>query len=206
LGGLKQRSTSDAGVTLTHFICSGWTKNNITSTLAFDITQFFPSINHRLLPLIMKKAGCHSRVVQFFSNYLIDRKTWYCWNNFSSFFFNIDIGIGQGSALSSILSALYISLVFHILEKCLKNLEIPVSILSFINDGLFIVQSKSLTVSNSLFFCSYNVISSILDKFSLILEYGKTEVFHFSRAQEVFNPSPLDLSAIGGPILKPKDI
>jgi len=55
------------------------------------------------------------------------------------------------------------------------------------------------------FFCSYNVVSSILDKFSLILEYGKTEVFHFSRAQEVFNPSSLDLSAIGDPILKPKD-
>jgi len=70
---------------------------------------------------------------------------------FFLFFFNIYIGIGQGSALSSILSVLYIPPVIHILEKCLKNLKIPVSILSFINDGLFIAQSKSLTVSNSLF-------------------------------------------------------
>jgi len=37
LGGLKQKSTSDTSVALTHFICSGWTKNNTTSTLAFDI-------------------------------------------------------------------------------------------------------------------------------------------------------------------------
>jgi len=113
--------------------------------------------------------------------------------------------MGQDSALSPILSALYISPVFHILEKYLKNLKIPVSILFFVDDSLFITHSKSLTVSNSLLFCSYNAVSSVLDKFSLILEHEKTEVFHFSRAQKVFNPPSLDLLAVGGPILRPKD-
>ena len=130
---------------------------------------------------------------------------WYYQNNFSSLFFNIDVGIGQGLALSPILSALYISSIFHILEKHLKNLKIPVSILFFIDNGLFIAQRKSLTVSNSLLFCNYNVTSSILDKFSLVLEHGKTEVFHFSRVQGVFNPFPLNLLVISSPILKPKD-
>ena len=46
--------------------------------------------------------------------------------------------MGQGSALSSILSALYISPVFHILKKHLKNLKIPISILLFIDNSLFI--------------------------------------------------------------------
>jgi len=46
--------------------------------------------------------------------------------------------VRQGSILSPILSALYILLVFHILEKHLKNLKVPVSILSFVDDGLFI--------------------------------------------------------------------
>jgi len=46
LGGLKFKSTTDAGVALTHIIWSGWTKNNSTSTLAFDILQFFPFLNH----------------------------------------------------------------------------------------------------------------------------------------------------------------
>jgi len=57
LGGLKQRSTTDASVVLTYTIHSGWVKNLITSTLAFDITQFFPSLNYQLLPLILDKAG-----------------------------------------------------------------------------------------------------------------------------------------------------
>jgi len=37
LGSLKFKSTTDAGVTLTHIIQSGWIKNKTTSILAFDI-------------------------------------------------------------------------------------------------------------------------------------------------------------------------
>ena len=95
----------------------------------------------------------------------------------------MDIGVGQGLALSPILSALYISPVFHILEKCLKILKIPVSILSFINDSLFIAQNKSLTISISILFCSYNVVFSILDKFGLVLEYGKCCSNHLLQRQ-----------------------
>jgi len=46
LGGLKQQSTTNADTFLTHLICSGWIKNCSTSTLMFDITQFFPSLNY----------------------------------------------------------------------------------------------------------------------------------------------------------------
>jgi len=113
--------------------------------------------------------------------------------------------VGQGSALSPILLALYILPVFHILENWLKNLKNLVFILSFVDDGLFIAQSKSLTVSNSILFCNYNIASSILSKFGLVLEHGKIEVFYFSRTQDIFNPSSLNLLDISGPILKPKN-
>ena len=113
--------------------------------------------------------------------------------------------MGQGSVLSPILSTLYISPVFHILEKHLKNLNISAFVLSFVNDGLFIVQSKSLTISNSLLFCSYNVVSSLLEKFDLILEHKKMEVFHFSRSYGVFNSPPLNLSEIGSLSLISRD-
>ena len=48
-------------------------------------------------------------------------------------------------------------------------------------------------------------MSSLLSKFGLIIEHGKTDIFHFSRAHKAFNPPPLDLSPIGGPVLLPKD-
>ena len=54
-------------------------------------------------------------------------------------------------------------------------------------------------------FCSYNILSKLLDSFGLIIEHSKTEIFHFNRSHGPFNPPPLDLSPLGGPILRPKD-
>jgi len=94
LGGLKFKSMLDAGIVLTHIIQMGWVKKLTTSTLTFDIMQFFLSFNHRLLILIMKKVGFDNCIISFISNYLIDRKTNYFWNNFTSPIFNVNIGVG----------------------------------------------------------------------------------------------------------------
>ena len=205
LGGLKFKSMSDAGIALTHIVRSRWVKGKSTSTLAFDISQFFPSLNHRLLVLILEKAGLDIKVSKFFASYLVQRSTKYLWNDFISPSFEVNVGVGQGSALSPILSALYLSPLIYILEKRLKNLNLRVSILSFVDDGLFIAQNKSFSSSNSQLFCSYNVLSNLLNSFGLIVEHSKTKIFHFSRSHGPFNPPPLDLSPIGGPILRPKD-
>ena len=205
LGGLKFKSTSDAGIALTHIIRSEWAKGKSTSSLAFDISQFFPSLNHKLLTLILEKAGLNPKVTTFFVNYLVKRRTNYLWNDFSFPMFDVNVGVGQGYALSPILSTLYLSLFLYILENRLKNLKIPISILSFVDDGLIVTQNKSFDISNSHLFCSYNVLSKLLDSFGPIIEHSKTEIFHFSRSQGFFNPPPLDLSLLGGLILQPKD-
>jgi len=146
----------------------------------------------------------NQKVLIFFKNYLVGRKTKYLWNNFLSPFCNVDVGVGQESALSPILSALYLFLIFHILEKCLQILKIPILIISFVNDSLFISQNKSILHSNMSLFCSYNIISFLFTKFGLVVEHRKTKVFYFSRLYEAFNPPPLDLTALGGSILLPK--
>ena len=155
--------------------------------------------------MILIKASFDSKVSLFFWDYLVDRKTRYFWNNFSSPFFNINVGVGQESALSPILWALYLSPLLYIFEKWLKILKISVFILSFIDDGLFVAQDKSLIVSNLNLFYSYHIIFSLLEKFGLIVKYGKIEVFHFSRSHSTLNPPLLDLSLLGGPVLKPKN-
>ena len=205
LGGLKFKSTSDAGVALTHIIRLGWSKGKTTSTLAFDISQFFPSLNHQLLVLILEKCGLDFKVSKFFANYLIQRSTNYQWNNLSSPPFEVNVGVGQGLALSPILSSLYLSPLLYIIEKRFKILNILISILSFVNNGLFIVQNKSISISNSHLFCGYNILSKLLNSFGLIIKHSKTEIFHFNRSQGLFNPPSLDLSPIRGPILCPKD-
>ena len=205
LGSLKFKSMIDVGVALTHIIQTGWVKNLSTSTLMFDIVQFFPLLNHQLLSLIIKKAGFDNQIVSFFMNYLVDRKTNYYWNNFISPVFNVNVGVGQGSVFSPILSALYLSPFIYILEKRLKNLKIPISVISFVDNGLFISQSKSFDISNSHLYCSYNILTNLLKKFGLVVEHSKTEIFHFNRSHDIFNPPPLDLSPLGGNILQPNN-
>ena len=196
----------NARVTHIYFIFSEYVKNINTSTLAFDSTQFFPSLNHQLLLCIFNKADFNPKVSRFFQNYLVEQKTQYVWNSFSSSFCNVDVRVGQGLALFPILSALYISPILHIFENHLKSLRISISFLSFVNNGLLVAQNKSLTISNSFSFCSYQIISSLLDRFGLKLEHGKTKVFYFSRSTGLFNSSSLDLSSLNSPILQLKNL
>jgi len=61
-------------------------------------------------------------------------------------FFRADIGVEKGLALSFILSALYIALIFHIFEKRSKKFLSPitVSFLSFVDDSLFFTLKNSV--------------------------------------------------------------
>ena len=102
----------------------------------------------------------------------------------------------------SLLCSLILTLV---LAKAQPYLLFYQHYISFIDDRLFISQNKSFHILNSNLFCSYHIISLLLEQFSLVIEYRKTEVFHFSRSQEVFNPSPLDLFLIRGFILCSKE-
>ena len=88
-GGIWQCSTTDAGIYLTHLIRAGWLKQCHTSVIAFDIAQFFPSLNHYFLSLCLKKVGLNSNVIQFFNSYHSNRSTSYSWNNLSSPLFDV---------------------------------------------------------------------------------------------------------------------
>ena len=48
-------------------------------------------------------------------------------------------------------------------------------------------------------------MTSSLEKFSLVIKHGKTEVFHFSRSHGTFNPLLVDLIILGGLVLQPKN-
>ena len=129
-------------------------------------------------------------------------------NNFVSLLFDVNVNVEQESTLSLILSSLYISLIFHIFEKRTKNLisNIYISFLSFVDNDPFISQKKPFKKLNTLLYCSYNIITSLFNQFSLIIKHRKLEIFYFSRLQRNFDPLSFDLSIIGGPILWSKNI
>ena len=203
LGGVAQRSTENAGVFLIYLVWAGWTKKLKTSIVAFDIVQFFPSLNHSILTLILRYFGFPDCVVDFFSDYLVGRSTQYSWNSSLSGACDTDIGVGQCSALSPILSVLYITPFICIFEYRAQPLNLNTSILLFVDDGLLISQGKTYNITLPELYSSYRVVTDLMVFFGLIMEHDKSEIFHFSRAYNNLNPE-LDLSAISAPILKPQ--
>ncbi|KAJ2923685.1 hypothetical protein H1R20_g13405, partial [Candolleomyces eurysporus] len=140
MGGVRQRSTEDAGL-LTHLVRSGWAQKLQTSVVAFDVAQFFPSINHQFLLVVLEKLGFNCRVVAFFGSYLVDRFTTYAWNRDTSDPRTADAGVGQGSALSAVLSALVIAPVMKLFRK--RSSGLGCTLISYVDDGDIIVQSDS---------------------------------------------------------------
>jgi len=181
-GEICQHFTIDMGLYLTHLIQARWLKQYYTSIIASDIAQFFLSLNHDFLSLCLSKASLNTNIIGFFNSYYSDCSTIYSWNNFSSLSFNTNIGVNQGLALSSILSAIYLALIIKTFKKRIKNLEIKIltDILSSVNNGLLISQKKSYSLSSFFLLCSYNIMSKLLLDAGLIMEHNKTKLFHFT--------------------------
>ena len=75
-GEIHQYSTINVGLYLTHFIWVGWLKQCHTSVIAFDIAQFFLSLNHNFLSLCLTKAGLNTNIIGFFISQMV---TYYLW-------------------------------------------------------------------------------------------------------------------------------
>jgi len=69
-----------------------------------------------MLTVILRHSGFTDCLVDFFSDYLVGRSTQCVWNSFLSHACDLDVGMGQGFTLSSILSVLYIVPLFHLFE------------------------------------------------------------------------------------------
>jgi len=111
--------------------------------------------------------------------------------------------VGQGSALSPILLALYIVPPLHLFEHRAQALNLDTFTLSYVDNGLLVSQGRIYNKTLPELTSSYSIVSDLMASFGLVMEHDKLEIFHFSRAHNDSNPE-LDLSAISAPILKPK--
>jgi len=111
--------------------------------------------------------------------------------------------MGQGSALSPILSVLYIVLLLHLSEQWAQALNLDTSILSYVDDGLLASQRKTYNKTLLELSHSYSVIADLMGSFGLVMKHDKSEIFYFSRVHNNTNPE-LDLSAIGASIPSPR--
>jgi hypothetical protein len=152
--------------------------------VAFDLAQFFPSINHDVLLSILDKQGFAPEVVAFFRSYLVDRFTCYASDDNLSPEFPSSVGVGQGSALSPILSALC-------LAPLLKELECRVHVavlISYVDDSTIILQSDTWDKNLVKLKSAYKIVFELTQSMGLVLEHNKSEGFHFSQKHGDSNP------------------
>jgi hypothetical protein len=183
-GGICQNSTKDAGCFLTHVVHAGWRAKLKASVVAFDLTQFFPSINHDVLFSILDKQGFVPEVVAFFRSYLVNQVTCYAWDDDLSLEFPSSIGVGQGSALSPILLALC-------LTPLLKEFEHRVHVvvlISYIDNGTIIVQLDMWDKNLVKLKLAYKIVFKLTQSMGLVLKHNKLEGSHFSQKHGDSNP------------------
>ena len=123
-GGTIQHSTVDAGIQIVHNIKQMWKRGQDSTAVLLDVVQFFPSIDQALLAKILRKQGFHHTLCKYFEDYLINRSTAFVFNNQTLPEQPFSVGVGQGSALSPILSGLYIAPAIHAASPLYRTIPI----------------------------------------------------------------------------------
>ena len=85
----------------------------------------------------------------------------------------------QGSALSSILSVLYIAPLICIFEIRAQALNLSTFIFLFVDDGLLISQGTTCNITLPELDSCYRVVTDLMVLFSLVIKYDKSEIFIF---------------------------
>lgn len=118
----------------------------------------------------------------------------YLWSSDASPLMLVEVGVGQGSALSPVLSTLYFSAV--IWSYVGKTRHLPCDILFYVDDGTIVCQSKFLADYLPPLTEAYGIMYNTLQDFGLDMEHSKSEIFHFTHKWGGYN---LGIALLVGP-------
>ena len=137
-GGRPGRTTEDSLHLLESTVCNAWRQGKVASALFLDIEGAFPNaVTDRLLHN-MKCRRLPPEIVEYTKQLLSGRKTRLRFDDYSSDWFDITNGIGQGDPLSMILYIIYDSDLVDIAKKSKGEL-----ILAFVDDTVLIAVAKT---------------------------------------------------------------
>lgn len=142
--GRPGRSTKDSLHLLENTIRHAWRQKKVVSALFLDIEGAFPNTVTDRLIHNMKVCHLPPEIITYTERMLWGRKTKLCFDDYTSEWFDITNGIGQGDPLSMILYIIYNS---DLVETAKGKHELT---LAFVDDTAFLAIGKMFQETHSI--------------------------------------------------------
>ena len=182
-GGRRASSCTDAALSLTHDIQSGWKKGLVSSFLCIDVKGFFDNVNHARMTRILWEMGFPIEIVKWVRSFLSNRSTAFRIDGVLHPVQDINIGIPQGSPCSPVLSIIYAAEVISDLvdAQIITSNRIPLSPRAYIDDLGLLAISKSLDDNVKTLRLGLIRVIHKLSTIGMSIDPSKLEIQHFSR-------------------------
>ena len=169
--------------------------------LSFDVVQFFLSVNHKLLVWILHKGGFNTKLYNSVSSYFgpCSSSFVFC-NETSPTFKSPSVGVRQGSSLSPMFLAIYLSLAIHALHST-SSISVTFGLQFYVNNGSLTTSSTDTQTTCHILCIAYHMLECQLMRLGLVIEHDEGKLIHFPlpntkpHMPHDFDHIPLDLWA-----------
>ncbi|KAJ6207002.1 reverse transcriptase (RNA-dependent DNA polymerase)-domain-containing protein [Bipolaris maydis] len=176
--GAPGRSTTLALELLTTQIYTGWTKKFKVSLLGLDLTGAYDHIDRGKLLGRLISLGIPDWLVEITWSFLSDRRTYIHLPGYNGDEYYIDVGVPQGSPLSSLLFLFYAA---PLLDEFAKNYT-SANLFSFVDDTYILLSTKSYEENVAKMGVIHDRLYKWADQNGMRFSPSKYHIMHFSRS------------------------
>lgn len=149
-GGRPGRSTTDSLHLLEETVKNAWRSHKVASVLFLDIEGAFPNAVTKRLIHNMRKRRIPTDLILFTERVLTHRQTQLKFDGYTSEWFPVTNGIGQGDPLSMILYIIYSSDLVDIAKPRTGREALKELTLAFVDDTALIAIAKDFTETHAI--------------------------------------------------------
>ena len=182
----KNHSTSLSVINFSDYILQELDKGKFCCGVFMDLSKAFDTIDHHILLKKLFLYGLRGIPLQWFQNYLHERKQYVVVDGVESTHLTIDVGVPQGSVLGPLLFLIYVNDIIRSSNLLQFSL--------FADDTVVLYSHKDI----SSLVCTMNEELKLLSEWykcnKLFLNFDKTKyiIFH-SRNRKVINTTPIKI-------------
>jgi hypothetical protein len=168
----KNRSTSDLLQLFSDFVNSNLNDNKHVLGLFIDFSKAFDTLNHSKLLYALESIGIRGPMLQWFGNYLEDRRFLVRIGNECSIMKQVQSGVPQGSILGPVLYLIYVNNMFNCIQNC--------KVFMYADDTVILAAHKKLNNAEIYLQEDFNRLVNWTHDHDLVINSDKTKIIHFA--------------------------